>query len=158
MKRLLFIAHRMPYPPDKGERVRAFHEIRALAQHFEITLAAAAHEPADLESAQVIQRWCPRVLTVRRGAWAGRLGAAAALLSGRSASEGYFASPSLKREMARIGRRQPFDIVLGYCSSMLPYVLRAAARHRLIDLVDVDSAKWAAYAERAGGLRKWSTT
>ena len=46
MKRLLFIAHRVPFPPDKGERVRAFHEIKALSAHFEITPETFAVELA----------------------------------------------------------------------------------------------------------------
>ncbi len=155
MKRLLFITHRLPYPPDKGERVRAFHELQALAQHFEITLASLAHEASDLESAQMLHRWCSQVLLAGRSAWAGRFGAGLSLLTGRAASEGYFASRLLARGIARSGKDQPFDIVLGYCSSMLPYVLRAPACQRLIDLVDVDSAKWAAYAKQSSGLRKW---
>jgi len=155
MKRLLFITHRMPYPPDKGERVRAFHELQALAQHFEITLASLAYEASDLESAQMLRCWCSQVLLVGRSAWAGRLRAGLSLLTGRAASEGYFASRSLAQAIARSGKGQPFDVVLGYCSSMLPYALRAPARQRLIDLVDVDSAKWAAYAGQSSGLRKW---
>jgi len=43
VKHLLFIAHRVPYPPDKGERVRAFHEIRALSERFRVTLGAPSH-------------------------------------------------------------------------------------------------------------------
>ena len=39
MKRLLYIAHRVPYPPDKGERVRAYQQLKALAQLLDMPLS-----------------------------------------------------------------------------------------------------------------------
>ena len=63
MKRLLFIAHRVPYPPDKGERVRAFREIKALAKHFRVTVATLTHQPSDVEAAAELKRWCEKVIT-----------------------------------------------------------------------------------------------
>jgi hypothetical protein len=67
MKRLLFIAHRVPYPPDKGERVRAFHELKALAEHFRVTVAALTHTRDDEKAAAELPRWCEKVITGRAG-------------------------------------------------------------------------------------------
>jgi len=51
MKQLLFIAHRVPFPPNKGERVRAFHEIKALSEYFHVSQPASAHTRADVIAA-----------------------------------------------------------------------------------------------------------
>jgi len=155
MKRLLFIAHRVPYPPDKGERVRAFHEIRALADHFRVTVAALAHTPADVQAAQELKRWCDRVITDRAGGRAGLLRGAAAMLRGKSATEGYFHSRRLSRALKREAAGEPFDVIFAYCSSALPYALAVPARARVADLVDADSAKWAAYAQSARWPKSW---
>ena len=155
MKRLLFIAHRVPYPPDKGERVRAFQEIVALTEHFSITLAALAHSDGDVAAASELGRWCEKVLTGRAG---GRLGLARGAFSaaaGRSATEGFFRNKRLLRALVEEAGREPFDLVCGYSSSTLPYVLAVPARARVMDLIDVDSAKWDSYAQAARGLKRW---
>ena len=74
MKRLLFIAHRMPYPPDKGERLRAFHEIKALANHFRVTVAALTHSPADVAAAEGLRPMCQDVIHAFGGRRAGLFG------------------------------------------------------------------------------------
>jgi len=155
MKRLLFIAHRVPYPPDKGERVRAFHEIRALAEHFRVTVAALAHTPADVQAAHELKRWCERVITARAGGRAGLLRGAAALLRGKSVTEGYFHSRRLARSLTDEAANGPFDVIVAYSSSALPYALAVPARARVADLVDADSAKWAAYAQSARWPKSW---
>jgi len=155
MKRLLFIAHRVPYPPDKGERVRALHELRALAERFRVTVAALAHTDGDAATARELGRWCQEVLTAKAGGGTALVRGAIALAAGRSVTEGYFRSPALERAIAEEARREPFDLVFGYSSSTLPYVLTVPAKARVMDLVDADSAKWSAYAGAARWPRRW---
>jgi len=151
MTRLLFIAHRMPFPPDKGERLRAFGQIKALAEHFRLTVVAWAHDRADYEAAAGLAEMCEQVIPVRLRRPAALVRAAWSLLTGRSATQGYFHSRRLVRAIAR----EPFDVAIGYCSGMLPALLAAPARARVLDLVDVDSAKWAAYARGARPPKRW---
>jgi sugar transferase (PEP-CTERM/EpsH1 system associated) len=155
MKRLLFIAHRVPYPPDKGERVRAFHGIVALAEHFSVTLAALAHSDGDVAAASELGRWCEKILTGRAGGRLGFVRGAISAAAGRSATEGFFRNNCLLRTLVGEAGREPFDLVFGYSSSTLPYALSVPAAARVMDLVDVDSAKWASYAQAARGPRRW---
>jgi len=155
MKRLLYIAHRVPYPPDKGERVRAFHEIRALAEHFRITLATLAHSEGDAEAASKLGQWCEKVLTGKAGGRLGLLRGGLSFAAGRSVTEGFFRSPDLAQAIAEEARREPFDLVIVYSSGTLPYVLSVPAKAHVMDLVDVDSAKWSAYANAAWWPKRW---
>ena len=155
MKRLLFIAHRVPYPPDKGERVRAFHEIRALADSFRVTLAALAHHADDLQAARQLEPWCERILVARAGGPLGLARGALSLAAGGSVTEGYFRSRRLARQLREAAGDEPFDVVVAYSSSTLPYALAVPARTRVADLVDVDSAKWSAYAREARWPTSW---
>jgi len=155
MKRLLFISHRVPYPPDKGERVRAFHEIEVLCQHFRVTLAALAREPSDAEAARELERWCEKVITAPAGGRVRLLRGGMALLCGRSVTEGFFHSRRLAYALGEEAAREPFDLVLIYSSNVLPHALSVPAGARIADLVDVDSAKWAGYADAARWPRRW---
>jgi sugar transferase (PEP-CTERM/EpsH1 system associated) len=155
MRRLLFIAHRVPYPPDKGERVRAFHEIRVLSSFFRVTVAALAHGPEDWRAADGLSPWCQKVFVVSAGGLGGRLRAAGAVLRGRSATEGYFHSRALRKALPHLAGESPFDVALGYCSSTLGYLLACPARARVMDFVDVDSAKWDAYSRSSAWPKSW---
>lgn len=154
-KRLLFLAHRVPYPPDKGERVRAFHHLRALSERYRVTLASPARSQREALAAAKLEEWCEsvivpadrRLLALGRSAWS--------LYRGRSASESYFDSRSLRRAVLAEQRLEPFDLVIAYSSAMLPLALAVPARARLADLVDIDSAKWSAYAQSRGRLSGW---
>ena len=71
-------------------------------------------------------------------------------------TEGFFASASLRKFVAKECRREPFDLVMGYSSSTLPYVLAAPTGARIdMDPVNVDTAKWAAYAQNAHWPASW---
>ena len=155
MKRLLFIAHRLPYPPDKGERVRAFNEIQALSEHFRITLAAFVSQPLSDEYAQALGACCEKVIVAPLRHAGGLIKGGMSLLAGGSVTRGYFRSRRLAKLIAAEALRAPFDLVMGYSSSMLPYVLDVSAGAHVIDLVDVDSAKWTSYADRSRGLKRW---
>ena len=155
MTRLLFIAHRVPYPPNKGERLRALEQIKALAGHFRVTVAAFAHDRADYESADALRHWAEDVILAPAGGWTGTMRGAACLLRGRSAGEGVFCAKNLLTAMEGSTRRGPFGLVVASSSTTLPVALAVPAAARVMDLVDVDSAKWLRYAETSRSPMRW---
>jgi sugar transferase (PEP-CTERM/EpsH1 system associated) len=155
MKRLLFISHRLPYPPDKGERVRAFNELKALSGDYSIVLASLTHSKSDFETAAKLRRYCCRVMLAPAGGAAGMARGLWSLLRGKSITEGYFWSAALARQIASLTEEEPFDLVVAYCSGMLPLAMAARCKTRIVDLVDVDSAKWSAYAARSRWPARW---
>lgn len=155
MERLLYITHRLPFPPDKGERLRAWHQIRALAAEYELTLASLVHGPVHPDHIDACRQVCTDVITAPAGGKRGLLRGGTGFLAGRSVTQGYFHSPQLMKQLVHANRDKPFDIVFGYCSSTLPYVQAIPARKRILDLVDVDSLKWQAYADTARGPKRW---
>ncbi|MBN2212139.1 MAG: TIGR03087 family PEP-CTERM/XrtA system glycosyltransferase [Sedimentisphaerales bacterium] len=156
MKRLLFITHRVPFPPDKGERVRAYNQIRALAEHYHITLATPVHDSRDEDAAQLMRRWCKHVLLAPADGRKGRVrGGLAALMTGTSVTERHFHSACLAKLIEKEAKRKPFDLVMASSSAMVHYLRHAGHCPRIMDLVDVDSAKWSSYAEKAGWPKRW---
>lgn len=154
--RLLYLVHRLPYPPDKGDRIRAFHLLRHLARHAAVWLACLADEPAAEESAAYLRRYCERLAVVPLGAsrWPRAL---ASLLRGRTVTEGAFRSPALAALLGEWAGQTRFDAALVSSSGLTPYLRLEALRSvpAVVDLVDVDSQKWLDYAAAGRGWRAW---
>jgi sugar transferase (PEP-CTERM/EpsH1 system associated) len=147
--------HRVPFPPNRGDRIRSFHLLRRLAQRFDVSLATLADEPVPDETRRELDRLCARVAIEPVGSvrW---LRAATSLATGHSATEGLFASPRLKHAVCRWAAERTFDAALVFCSSMVQYLdcPGLAAVPAVIDLVDVDSQKWFDYADKTSGLKR----
>jgi len=153
----LYLVHRVPHPPNRGDRIRSYHILRFLAERADVYLACLADEAVSAETRAVLDRHAARAAIVplsSRGRW---LRAAGSLARGQSATEGLFRSPELKRIVGQWSREMRFDAVLAFCSSMAPYldVAGLAGVPTCVDLVDVDSQKWLDYAQRASGARAW---
>ncbi|MFL6193318.1 MAG: TIGR03087 family PEP-CTERM/XrtA system glycosyltransferase [Thermoanaerobaculia bacterium] len=144
---VLFICHRLPYPPDKGEKIRAFHMIRGLARRQRVhllTLAdGAVPDLAPLES------MCARVEVFPMSRPAAFARAALGVARPRPMSLSFFESAELARRVRELGRTQRFDVTVVYSSSMAPYAELLPDVPAVLDMVDVDSAKWAQYARFA---------
>ena len=148
---MLLLTHRVPYPPNRGDRIRSFHLLEYLARRTEVDLAFPATEPVPAATMDVLNRLCRRVAAVRIGRRARWLRAARSLASGRTATEGLFYSPELHNTIRRWSQETRFDAVLVVCSSMVQYldIPALSGVPAVVDLVDVDSQKWFDYAAQA---------
>jgi len=153
---LLYLVHRVPYPPDKGDRIRSYHLLRYLSRRAAVHLACLADEEVSPQTRAALHELCARVTIVPLGSWTRWLRAPAALLNGQSISEGVFHSPALVEILRDWAAETQFDVALASASSMVPYLRQEELRAvpAVIDLMDVDSQKWLDYADGARGLRK----
>ncbi len=159
MSDVLFLVHRVPYPPDKGERIRSFHMLRFLARRCKIHLACLADEPVAPGSIAVLKNLCERlaIVPVGRMRW---LRALTALATGKSASVAAFASPPLDQIITGWAKETRFHAALASSSSMVPYLRLPALAEipAVVDLIDLDSQKWLDYAAASWGPRRWLYT
>src|SRR5262245_5121002 len=109
---VLHLVHRLPYPPDKGCRIRAFHTLKYLAPRADLHLACLADEPVPEASVAALRRHCARVEVVRLGRWSRWLGALGSLAAGRTVTEGAFGSRALERVVREWARQTRFDVTL----------------------------------------------
>lgn len=151
---ILFVAHRVPYPPDKGDRIRSYHLLAHLARHGPVDLIYPADEPMDNATAEALGRLCRRVEAVpirRLDRW---VRTAWSLLIGRSLTEGYFTSVRLRSMVTQWLKKIQYDTIFCFSSGALPNLSVDGLDNRLIiDLVDVDSQKWDDYSRRERGPR-----
>ena len=67
--KVLYLVHRVPYPPDKGDRIRAFHVLKWLSQRAAVHLACLADEPVTEELIAGLEPYCDRLAVVPLGKW-----------------------------------------------------------------------------------------
>lgn len=157
--RILFLCHRMPYPPDKGEKIRAFHQLRAIAAHHEVDVFTLADDPRDLEHRDALAAHCHDLTVARVFPRLARIKSLPYLLIRTPLTIPYFYSARLQAEVCKAISRRRYDRIFVYCSAMAQYVQwsRPAFRQAfapepvvpvpvILDMVDVDSNKWGQYA------------
>ncbi|HEX7822759.1 MAG TPA: TIGR03087 family PEP-CTERM/XrtA system glycosyltransferase [Sphingobium sp.] len=154
-REILFIAHRVPYPPDRGDKIRSYNELRHLAQLAPVHLAALADDPRDLchdaALSALTASHCirPRTLSRPRAAIEG-------LLRREPMSVSLFRDRALRAYIDRIVATRPLAAVFVFSGNMAPYVPALGKDTRFVmDLCDVDSAKFAAYGAESGGPTGW---
>ena len=161
--RLLFLSHRLPYPPHKGEKIRALNELKFLARRHEVFVACPIDDRDDLDlvHAADLRRHACGLVYVRVRPSLRKCLALAALLRSRSITVDYFYSKLLQRRIDELIAGQGIEAVFCSSSPMAEYVFRSrhAARlascTRVMDLIDVDSFKWHQYARESSLWTAW---
>ncbi len=153
---ILCLVHRVPYPPNRGDRIRSFHLLEHLARHARLHLAFPATEPIPPATMHVLRSLCHRVAAERVGRHTRWLNAAWSLASGATATEGLFRSSRLAETIRAWTGETRFDAAVVVCSSMVQYLDLPGLEGvpTVVDLVDVDSQKWFDYAAHARGPKR----
>jgi sugar transferase (PEP-CTERM/EpsH1 system associated) len=148
---ILFLAHRAPFPPDRGDRIRSYNILKYLAARARVHLVAFTDDAAEMtpEHRALVDE-CFLVPRTKSQPRAG----IEALASGKPVSLTAFADPRLAAAVADILARRPIDAIYAFSGQMAQY-LPANGPRAVMDFVDLDSAKFAAYAADARGPMRW---
>ena len=158
MAKLLYLVHRMPYPPNKGDKVRSYHLLQHLmSQGHEVFVGTFIDDPDDVQHLPALRAMCTDLCAIRLHPHAAKLSSLLALLTGEPLTLRYYASKALRDWVRRTLASQTIDATLVFSSSMAQYggVDATASAPLLVDLVDVDSAKWTDYAQRHAWPLSW---
>jgi sugar transferase (PEP-CTERM/EpsH1 system associated) len=150
----LFLTHRIPYPPNKGEKIRAYHLLRHLAQRWRVHLGCFVDRPEDLAHVATLCELCAQVKAVLIRPGLRRVAALRGLAGRDPLTFAYHASPTLSAWVADVRAQSDPTLEYAFSSGMAPYLFRGRADRdagkRVVDLVDLDSEKWRAYAAQPG--------
>lgn len=147
MRSLLFLSHRLPYPPEKGEKIRAWHMLERLARTHRVHLGCFIDDPADWDHVPFLRSICAEVACFDFSSRRQKVKAVLGLRPGRALTIGYFRDARLQRWVNETVGSHAIEDAFVFSSSMAPYVMgRELPGSRVLDMVDVDSEKWAAYA------------
>jgi len=154
---LLLLCHRIPYPPNKGDKIRSYHLLKHLAQRFRIYLGAFIDDPHDWRYAEDVRALCEDTcLVALNPVWA-RARSLTAFLSGEALSVPYYRDARLQRWVIETSRSVGFQLAVAFSSPMAQYLWLDALpnAHCIVDFVDVDSDKWRQYAQSKPVWEAW---
>lgn len=147
---ILFLAHRQPFPPNRGDSIRSWNILKALARLAPVHLVSFAD--SDPETQRALEQVCASVYLIRdqKGKTSAMV---AALLSGRPASVEMFSSPTVQASVDLVLGEHDIATVYAFSGQMGQYVGELPPSIRLVmDFTDVDSEKFASYGRTAGGV------
>ena len=153
--RILFIVHRVPFPPNKGEKLRSCWQLRTLARDHEIDLFCFYDDAEDEKYFDQLHQYCEDYYVEKLSYIGSRVKALFALLRRRSFSTAFFSSPRMKHRIQSALRSRSYDRIFVSSSSMAHYVETNNEIIKVLDLVDVDSNKWQQYANRTPWPLSW---
>ena len=145
MDDLIFLSHRVLYPPNKGEKIRGWHIIRHLARRYRIHFGCVVDDPADMANASPMRDFCATVGAFPIDRRVQKLRALMRARPHRPLMPDFYFSDSLQQwfhaTRARTGAQKTYI----YSVAVAPYAL-AATGAKILDAIDIDSEKWAEYA------------
>jgi sugar transferase (PEP-CTERM/EpsH1 system associated) len=144
---ILYLCHRLPFPPKRGGKIRPFNMIRHLsASGHRVYVASLARSDEEAEEGRGLAEFCAeyRVGRVRDPVQGLRM--LARLPTSTPSSMGYFYSPEMARNVDELRAAHRFDLVFVHCSSVAQYVEGAMDAAKILDFGDMDSQKWLEYA------------
>lgn len=150
MQSLLFLAHRIPYPPTKGDKVRSYNMLKYLASRYKVYVGAFVDDPADLEHVDALRELCEACHLVKLSPRLAKVKSLTGLVSGEALTLPYYRNAGMQQWVDDLLRTKPVERVLVFSAAMAQYVMQAKGLCRVADLVDVDSDKWRQYAATQG--------
>ena len=148
MENLLLLVHRIPYPPNKGDKIRSYNLLKHLAQHYRVYLATFVDDADDWQHVPRVKALCAEAHFASLNPKLARVRSLGALLGNRSLSLDYYRDRALKNWVDDVIRREKISRIVVFSSAMAQYAEAYPEARRVVDFVDVDSDKWRQYAEK----------
>ena len=155
--RLLYLTHRLPYGPDRGDRIRAYHTLRVLAGNADVHVFSLVHDAAERRRVPMMRGLASGVTTAEVPRLRNLAAGVALLPSSRPLTHLLLHAPAARGALERLVRTWRPDAVLAFCSGMAPLAMMAPLHDIpfVLDMVDVDSGKWEDYSRTSRGLLRW---
>ncbi len=154
--KILYLCHRIPYPPNKGDKIRSYNQVRFLAKHADLDLITLADDPEDFVHESILAEMCRRVKVFPLKKFPAKVRGILNLLKGRSISQGYFYHPDFEQAVDAWILSESYDAVICFSSPMAGYLMKIISDSELppstrliMDFCDLDSDKWLQYAGKS---------
>ena len=99
---ILYLAHRIPFPPDKGDKLRSFRQLEYLARHHRVWCACFVDTSGDERFVDALQGYCQDVMAIRLNRPQARLRGLLGLLRGKTVTESYYCDPAMLEALRRL--------------------------------------------------------
>lgn len=156
MKSLLYLCHRIPYPPNKGDKIRSYNILKFLSQYHQIHLGAFVDDPDDFRYEGAVAEFCASYCLLPLRPNAAKLRSLAGFVKGEALSLSYYSDKRMREWVNSVAAQNELVGTLIFSSTMAQYVSgkRFSGLKRYIDFIDIDSDKWIQYQSHASPLMK----
>lgn len=155
MQNLLYLVHRIPYPPNKGDKIRSYHVLKHLSRSYRIYLGTFVDDAADFQYLDKVKALCADTCFIKLDPQTARIRSLSGMFSNDPLSLPYYRNVELQTWVDNQLEMQSIKNILIFSSAMAQYVNKAGSAHRVIDFVDVDSDKWKQYAKTKPWPLSW---
>lgn len=146
MRGLLYLTHRIPYPPNKGDKIRSFHLLQHLSKRYRVYLGTFIDDEEDWQYEDEVRKYCQDVCIVRLNPLSARIRSLFALFGNDPLTLAYYRDARLMQWIKALFSNESIQDIVVFSSAMAQYVEHLSGCRRIIDFVDVDSDKWRQYA------------
>ncbi|MDY0131708.1 MAG: TIGR03087 family PEP-CTERM/XrtA system glycosyltransferase [Desulforegulaceae bacterium] len=148
-KNILFLAHRIPYPPNKGDKIRSFNEIKFLSKDNKVDLIAFVDDPKDYGYNRELKKYCNKVKIIKLNKIISKITGLIFFILGKSISEGYFFNFKYKKSLGVFLKENKYDKIICFSSVMGQYLIdeKLEKIELIMDFCDLDSDKWIQYSK-----------
>ncbi len=155
MENLLLLVHRIPYPPNKGDKIRSYHLLKHLARNYRVHLATFVDDADDWQHVPRVKALCAEAYFAPLNPRLARVRSLGALLANRSLSLDYYRDRGLRTWVDQVVEREKISRIVVFSSAMAQYAEPYPKARRVVDFVDVDSDKWRQYADKKSWPMNW---
>jgi len=154
---LLFLCHRIPFPPNKGDKIRSFNILKKLSEQYDIHLGCFIDDPFDKQYVDGLKKYCASIFHLDQNKTIAKIKGLRSFLVNKPITLPYYFDKRMQQWTDRILLQKKINNIFVYSSSMAQYCESSeySQCNRVIDFVDVDSDKWRQYADKKTGLAKW---
>lgn len=155
LENLLFLVHRIPFPPNKGDKIRSYHLLRWLAKSYRVFLGAFIDDGSDWRHVDDAQVMCAETCFLPLHSTRGKIRSLKGFMSGQALTLPYYFDTRMQQWVNNVVESQGIEMVLIFSSAMAQYVEHLPIATKLIDFVDVDSDKWLQYSKGKRWPSNW---
>lgn len=155
MQDLLFLAHRIPYPPNKGDKIRSYHFLKHLASNYKVHLGTFIDDPIDWQYEDKLDSICAETFYLGIKPFKAKIKSLKGLIVGQPLSLPYYKNQAMQAWVNKTIKNYSIKKVLIFSSVMAQFINKSHDVEMTVDFVDVDSDKWRQYADSKKGLTSW---
>jgi polysaccharide biosynthesis protein PslH len=153
--RIFYVCRRVPFPPDRGDKIATFNEIRHLSVRHEVHVFCLGDGSEDLENIPGLRKYASGVTAAPVNTLTIKLRAIKALLTGEPLSVAAFNERKLHAAIRRAFHELRPDLIIVYSCNVAQFAEHFPSVPRIMQFGDLDSLKWRQYAEHSRIPLKW---
>ena len=155
MANILYLVHRLPYPPNKGDKVRSYNLLKHLLKHHRVFLGTFIDDPEDEVHIATLHHMCTDLHVAQLNPRLAKIRSLNGLLADQPLTLRYYRDAGLQQWVDNTCHQHKIDAAVIFSSAMAQYVEHKSRLPTVIDFVDVDSAKWTQYAPQHRWPMSW---